>query len=70
MDRFVKPHIIAAMGDIALAIGGLFKQYLPFVMKLLIHASTTKFEEEDLVRTHMYLATLVCFLQRILLYLG
>jgi importin subunit beta-1 len=44
VERIVKPHIIACLGDIALAVGGWFDRYLPYVMNMLIQASQLKFE--------------------------
>jgi len=40
----VKPSIIACLGDIALAIGGNFDRYLPYVMMMLSQASATKLD--------------------------
>lgn len=39
VERSVKPHIISCIGDMALAVGGMFDRYLPYVMMLLVSAS-------------------------------
>ena len=47
IERSVKPHIISCLGDIALAVGGYFVRYLPFVFRILIPASELKFDPAD-----------------------
>jgi importin subunit beta-1 len=42
IERVIKPHIISCIGDIALAVGGHFERYMPYVMKLLLGAATLK----------------------------
>jgi importin subunit beta-1 len=44
VERIVKPHIISCLSDIALAMGGWFDRYLPYVMTMLIQASRLRFE--------------------------
>ena len=44
IERSVKPHIISCLGDIALAVGGYFARYLPFVFRILIPASELQFD--------------------------
>ena len=51
LDRKVKPRILNSLGDIALAIGGQFERFLPWVMKFLQQASTVDFKDER-VRSH------------------
>ena len=47
IERSVKPHIISCLGDIALAVGGYFVRYLPYVFRILIPASELKFNPTD-----------------------
>lgn len=47
VERTVKAHIIACIGDIALAIGGHFDRYLSFVIPMLIQASATTCAPDD-----------------------
>lgn len=47
LDRNIKPHIIACLADIALAVGGYFDRYLTYVMMTLIQASQLKFDDPD-----------------------
>ena len=39
VHRSVKPHILSAIGDVALSIGPQFKKYLDIVLKILMQAS-------------------------------
>ena len=39
LDRAVKPEILAALGDIAMAIGEAYVKYLPFTMTMLMQVS-------------------------------
>jgi len=45
LDRSVKPRILNCLGDIALAIGGNFEKYLPWVMRVLENASKVDFKD-------------------------
>ena len=47
IERSVKPHIISCLGDIALAVGGFFVRYLPFVFRILIPASKLQFVKTE-----------------------
>jgi importin subunit beta-1 len=47
IERSVKPHIISCLSDIALAVGGYFERYLPFVMMMLVQASQIKLDQSD-----------------------
>eukprot|EP01027_Heterolobosea_sp_BB2_P009847 GEZU01014486.1.p1 GENE.GEZU01014486.1~~GEZU01014486.1.p1 ORF type:complete len:462 (-),score=177.24 GEZU01014486.1:84-1469(-) len=47
LNRNVKPAMFACFGDIALAIGGKFEKYLPYVCQLLQQASQTQVDPED-----------------------
>ncbi len=47
VDRNVKPHIIGAISDVALAVGGHFERYLKWVMQFLVQASQTTFQDMD-----------------------
>jgi importin subunit beta-1 len=52
INRNVKPPILSAFGDIALALGGAFEKYLRIVITVLQHASGTQIQDkndEDLV---------------------
>lgn len=57
MERSVKPHIISCLADVALAVGGYFERYVPYVMLMLVQASQIKFETMD-YDNHEYLNTL------------
>lgn len=47
IERTVKSHIIACMGDIALAVAGHFDRYMSYVMPMLTQASQTIFKADD-----------------------
>lgn len=48
IDRSVKPPVIQCFGEIAMAIGGAFENYLNFAVMLLLQASgTTAYENDD-----------------------
>lgn len=47
IELSVKPHIIACMGDIALALGPVFERYVQFILPMLHGASTLKFTDDD-----------------------
>lgn len=47
MERSVKPHIISCLADIAINVEGHFERYLPYVMMMLVQASTLKFDNPD-----------------------
>lgn len=54
LHRSVKPAILSAFGDIALAIGGMFEKYIPFVIPMLQQAaampiSTDTYEMREFV---------------------
>ena len=42
LDRAVKPEILAALGDIAMAIGEAYVKYLPFTMTMLMQAAASE----------------------------
>lgn len=48
IHRSIKPHIASGMSDIALAVGGHFERYLPFLMPMLIAASAMQPESASL----------------------
>jgi importin subunit beta-1 len=47
VDRTVKPPVIQCFGEIAMAIGGAFENYLNFAIMLLLQASGTTADEND-----------------------
>lgn len=42
MDKNVKPQVLSSFGDVALAIGKHFVNYMPTVMQTLTHATTAQ----------------------------
>eukprot|EP01083_Nonionella_stella_P085574 237344_1 len=48
LERTVKPHIISALGDLAISIGVGFEHYRPYVMLMLVQASQTTFDSDDI----------------------
>lgn len=47
IERTLKAHIIACIGDIALAVGGYFERYMQYVIPMLRQASQIRFEADD-----------------------
>lgn len=47
LDRRVKPSIISAIGDIAMAVSSFFLRYLTYVMMLLSQAALTQMDDES-----------------------
>jgi len=47
LHRSVKPTVLSCFGDIAMALGARFEQYLQFSMMLLLQASATEAPEHD-----------------------
>ncbi len=47
MERNVKPTIIATLGDIAMAVGGWFERYMPYVMMMLQQASQLQLDPSN-----------------------
>jgi len=48
LERMIRPRIITVLGDIALAVGGRFKRYLPYVMPILVNTSTKLVANESM----------------------
>lgn len=44
IERAIKPHIVACLGDIALAVGGYFDRYMVYVSGMLTSAAQTRLE--------------------------
>ena len=47
LERSVKPHIVACLADVAMAVEGDFDRYLPYVMMMLGQASEIMFDASD-----------------------
>ena len=52
LDRAVKPEILAALGDIAMAIGEHFIKYLPFTMTMLMQAAASEMPDDAVRERH------------------
>ena len=50
VNKNVKPQILSVFGDIAMAIGPLFKDYIEFVMTTLMQASQTQVDKVGTVQ--------------------